>query len=89
MADRATLRIHLMFAKALSVSTLFDASAAFRLLQRISEGSSIPMEGHMREATEMSLLAAASREVHASAVARYALQRVIIELEGRLKARAS
>ena len=88
MADRNDLQVHLMFAKALSASKPFDANGTFRLLQRISERASIPMEGYMREATEMSMSAATHGEVHSTAVARYALQRVIIEIEGRLKARA-
>ena len=88
MADRATLNVFLVFAKALSASDPFDATETFKLLRRISREANVPMEGFMRQATDFSLAAATHDEVHSTAVARYALQRVIIEIEGRLKAKA-
>ena len=89
MTDRATLKVFLVFAKALSASKTFDASGTFKLLQRISKEASVPMEGFMRQATDFSLAAAMHGEVHSTAVARYALQRVILEIEGRLGSRTT
>lgn len=88
MADRAALQVHLMFAKALSVSEPFDATNTFKLLQRISKEAKVPMRGFMREATRLSLSAASDGEVHSSAIARYALKQTIIVIEARLRAKA-
>ena len=89
MTDRATLNVFLVFAKALSASKPFDATGTFKLLQRISKEVSVPLEDFMRQATDFGLAAMSNGEVYTSAVARYALQRVIVEIEGRLGSRTA
>ena len=81
MTDRATLHVFLMFAQALKASSPFDAIRAFQLLQDIRKDAGIPMAKHMTAALEASVAAMSDREAHSVAVARYALDRVMIEVE--------
>lgn len=81
MTDRASLHVLLLFAQALRMSCPFDAVRVFELLKRIGTEADLHMAGHMKAAMEASVAAMASRESHSVAVARYALERVIIEVE--------
>ena len=89
MSDRTTLHVFLLFAQALKASSPFDALRVFALLKRIGADADLPMDGHMNAAMEASVAAIASRESHSVAVARYALERVIIEVEGLLDMNAA
>ena len=84
MTDRATLHVFLLFAQALKGSSPFDAIRVFELLKRIRAEAGLHMDGHMDAALKASVAAMAGCESHSVAVARYTLERVIIEVEGML-----
>ncbi|RYC29100.1 hypothetical protein D3273_25835 [Lichenibacterium minor] len=84
MTDRATLHVFLLFAQALKASRPFDAIRVFDLLKRLRAEAGLHIDEHMDAAMKASVAAMASRESHSVAVARYTLERVIIELEGML-----
>ena len=84
MTDSAKLSIYIVFARALTASNPFDANAAVALLKRIEREGGLPAGSHMRAAIEASLAALSAREAHSADVARYALERVAIELERHL-----
>ena len=84
MTDRATLHVFLMFARALRTSSPFDATRAFQLLQDIRKDAGIPMARHMTAALKASVSDLTDREAHNVAVARYALESVMVEVEGML-----
>jgi hypothetical protein len=84
VAGSANLSIYLVFARALTESDPFDATAAVALLRRIEREAEWPEASHMRAAIEASLAALSAREAHSADVARYALERVAIDIERRL-----
>lgn len=89
MVDSTRLNVYLVFARALTASDPFDAIAAVELLKSIERDGHLPDDGHRRAAIEASLAALSAREAHSAAVARYALERVTIEIERRLGAAGS
>lgn len=84
MSKDNSLGTFLIFAKALTASDPFDAEAAFGLLRTIEDEIGLPVENHVEAAIEASLAAFDAKESHRSAVARYALTRVTIEIESRM-----
>lgn len=84
MSDNKNLNTFLVFARALTASDPFDAEGAFNLLRTIEEEIGLPMENHVEAAIEASLAAFDAKVSHRSAVARYALTRVTIEIESRM-----
>ncbi|WP_165361254.1 hypothetical protein [Lichenibacterium ramalinae] len=68
----------------MTASEPFDATAAIALLKRIEREAGLPEDSHMRAAIEASLAALSAREAHSADVARYALERVAIDIERRL-----
>ncbi|RYC32232.1 hypothetical protein D3273_09370 [Lichenibacterium minor] len=84
MTDRATLHVFLLFAQALKASSPFDAIRVLQLLQGIRSDVDLPMAGHMDAALKASIAAMSDRQAHNVAVARYTLERVMIEVERML-----
>ncbi len=89
MSGSEELSTFLVFAKVLTASDPFDTQAAFQLLRTIDEAIGLPTENHMEAAIEASLSAFHAKDSHRTAVARYALTRVAIEIESRLRQIAS
>ena len=88
MADRVTIQVLQMLARAFADSNTFDPDGAFKLLQKIRFRLILSAESHVETAIEASLNASEERDARSSAVARYALQRVIIELDRHLRSKA-